>query len=118
MSAVADQKNQRAIICFSSVGMTQSAARMAVEVITPSVAMFSFTAATILVRWLCTGGCDKKLLPTVVAAEVELLSIAFGVESGCFVNGHPADGVFGHGIRFIHWLCPFSCLLADFTCLS
>jgi len=43
---------------------------------------------------LGTGSRGKKLLQTVVAAEVELLSIAFGMDSDCFVNGHPADGVF------------------------
>jgi hypothetical protein len=42
-----------------------------------------------------------------VAAKVERLSIAFGVESGCFVHGHSADGVFGHGFRFSHGHVPF-----------
>jgi hypothetical protein len=37
-----------------------------------------------------------------VAAKVECLSIAFGVESGCFVHSHSADGIFGHGFGFIH----------------
>jgi hypothetical protein len=36
-----------------------------------------------------------KLCPTVLTAKVESLSSTFGVESGCFVNGHSADGVFG-----------------------
>jgi hypothetical protein len=44
----------------------------------------------------------QKLLPAVVAAKVKRLSIAFGVESGCFVYGHSADGVFGHGFRFFN----------------
>jgi hypothetical protein len=69
--------------------------------------MFSFTSASSLVRRLYTDGCSKKLLPTVFAAKVELLSIAFGMDCGCFVNGHPADGVFGHGIRFFHGHVPF-----------
>jgi hypothetical protein len=38
----------------------------------------------------------------VVTAKIERLSIAFGVESGRFVHGHSADGVFGHGSRFFH----------------
>ena len=48
------------------------------------------------------GGRGQKLLPTVVAAKVERLSIAFGVESGRFIHGHSADGVFGHGFRLFH----------------
>jgi hypothetical protein len=42
-----------------------------------------------------------------VAAKVERLSIAFGVERGCFIHGHAADGVFGHGFRFFHGHVPF-----------
>jgi hypothetical protein len=38
----------------------------------------------------------QKLLPAVVAAKVERLSIAFCVESGCFVHRHAADGVDSH----------------------
>jgi hypothetical protein len=38
----------------------------------------------------------------VIAAKVERLSLAFGVESGRFVHGHSADGIFGHGFRFFH----------------
>ena len=53
-----------------------------------------------------TDSRGKKLLTTVVAAEVELLPIAFGMNSGCFVNGHPADRVFGHGFRYIHGKAP------------
>jgi hypothetical protein len=60
------------------------------------------TAASRLGRLLSTGGRGQKLLPAVVAAKVESLSIAFGVESGCFVHGHSADGVFGHGFRFFY----------------
>jgi hypothetical protein len=60
------------------------------------------TAAPRLTLRLGPGGRGQKLLPAVVAAKVERLSIAFGVESGCFVHGHPADGIFGHGFRFIH----------------
>jgi hypothetical protein len=65
------------------------------------------TAASRLVLPLSTGGRRQKLLPTVVAAKVERLSIAFGVESGCFVHGHSADGVFGRGFRFFHGLVSF-----------
>src|SRR5664280_1523324 len=60
------------------------------------------TAASRLALRLSTGGRGQKLLPAVVAAKVERLSIAFGVESGCFIHGHSADGVFGHGFRFLH----------------
>jgi hypothetical protein len=65
------------------------------------------TAASRLGLWLNTGGCGQKLLSAVVAAKVERLSIAFGVESGCFVHRHAADGVFGHGFRFFHGHVPF-----------
>ena len=74
----------------------------------------SSTAASRLVLRLSTGGRGQKLLPTVVAAKVDRLSIAFGVESGCFVHGHAADGVFGHGFRFIHGHVPFLLLLLSF----
>jgi hypothetical protein len=60
------------------------------------------TTASCLFLDLSSGRRGLKLLLTVVAAKVERLSIAFGVESGCFVNGHSADGVFGHGFRFFH----------------
>jgi hypothetical protein len=68
--------------------------------------MLSTAASRLSVR-LSTGGCGQKLLPTLVAAKVERPSIAFGVESGCFVHGHSADGVFGHGFRFFHGHVPF-----------
>ena len=41
------------------------------------------------------GGPGQKLLSTAVAAKVELLSIAFGMESGCLIYAHPADRVLG-----------------------
>jgi hypothetical protein len=41
-------------------------------------------------------------LPAVVSAKVECLSIALDMESGRFVHGHPADGVFGHGFCCCH----------------
>jgi hypothetical protein len=63
--------------------------------------MLPATAAR-LFRGLRAGGRGQKLLPAVVAAKVERLSIAFGVESGGFIHGHSADGVFGHGFRFFH----------------
>jgi hypothetical protein len=65
------------------------------------------TAASRLVVGLGTSGRGQKLLSAVVAAKVERLSIAFGVESGCFVHVHSADGVFGHGFRFFHGHFPF-----------
>ena len=55
--------------------------------------MLSATAARLFLG-LCVGGRGQKLLPTVVAAKVEGLSIAFGMESGGFVHRHSADGVF------------------------
>jgi hypothetical protein len=48
----------------------------------------------------------------VVAAKVERLSVAFGMESGCFVYGHSTDGVFGHGFRFFHGHVPFLVVVA------
>jgi hypothetical protein len=60
------------------------------------------TAASRLALRLGAGGRGQKLLPAVLAAKVECFSIAFGVESGGFIHGHSADGVFGHGFRFIH----------------
>jgi hypothetical protein len=46
-------------------------------------------------------------LATIVAAKGERRSIAFNVESGCFVHSHAADGVFGHEFRFFHGHAPF-----------
>jgi hypothetical protein len=51
---------------------------------------------------LCVSGRRQKLLQTMVAAKVGGLSIAFGVESGGFVNGHAADGVSGFSRGFSH----------------
>jgi hypothetical protein len=65
------------------------------------------TTAARLTLGLSTGGRGQKLLPTVVAAKVERLSSAFGVESRGFVHGHSADGVFGHGFRFFHCFVSF-----------
>ena len=120
------RNTERAIIRSSSVRMTRTATRLAsVEnyrlVATfdpadhptlPQVACFDTafqrsaqvlsTAPTRLALRLGTGGQGQKLLPTVVAAKVEGLSITFGAESRCFVHGHSADGVFGHGLRFFH----------------
>jgi hypothetical protein len=42
-----------------------------------------------------TGGRGHERLSTVIAAKVKRLSVAFGVQSSRFVDGHPADGVFG-----------------------
>ena len=91
-----------AIMRSSSVRMTRTATRLAVAEITPSFAAFLSTAASRLVLRFSTSGRGQKLLPTVVAAKVERLSISFDVESGCFVHGHSADGVFGHGFCFFH----------------
>jgi hypothetical protein len=76
------------------------------EVTPPPVALLPTAASSLILR-LSTGGRGQELLPTVVAAKVERLSIAFGVESGCFVHGHAADGVFGLGFRLFHGHTPF-----------
>ena len=65
------------------------------------------TAASRLVGWLSTSGRGQKLLPAVVAAKVERLPTAFGMEGSCFVHVHSADGVFGRGFRFFHGHVPF-----------
>ena len=64
------------------------------------------TAASRLALRRGIGRRGQKLLPTAVAAKVEPLSITFGVDSGGFVHGHAADGVSGHGFRFIHGHVP------------
>jgi len=65
--------------------------------------MLPAAAARLTLR-LGTGRRGQKLLPTVVAAKVECLSIAFGVECGGFVHGHAADGIDCFGSGFIHSL--------------
>jgi hypothetical protein len=124
MIATPERKTERAIISSSSARMTQTVARMARRHTTGFLDLNGLlmamsglcfahmermlsTAACRLGLWLDTEGCGQKLLPTVVAAKVERLSIAFGVESGCFVHGHSADGVFGRGFRFFHGHVPF-----------
>src|SRR5680860_95123 len=96
------QHTKRPIMSSSSVQMTRTATRPAAAEITPSFAACLSTAASRLILGLRPAGRGQKLLPTVVAAKVERLSIAFGVESGCFVHGHSADGIFGHGFQFVH----------------
>jgi hypothetical protein len=96
------QHTKRTIISSSSVRMTRTATRLAAAEITPLLAALLSTAASRLVLRLRTGRRGQKLLPAVVAAKVERLSLAFGVESGRFVHGHSADGIFGHGFRFVH----------------
>src|ERR1017187_9677791 len=68
---------------------------------------FLSTAAPRLALRLSAGGHGQKLLATVVAAKVERLPIAFGVDGACFIHGHAADGVFGHGFRLFHGHLPF-----------
>jgi hypothetical protein len=82
--------------------MTRTATRLSAAEITPEWGAFLSTAASRLSLRLGTGGGGQKLFPTVVAAKVECLSIAFGVESGGFVHGHSAGGFFDHGFRFFH----------------
>jgi hypothetical protein len=72
-------------------------ARLEAAEITLSLTALLSTATSRLALRLGTNGRGQKLLTTVVTAKIERLSIAFGVESGCFVHGHSADGVFGHG---------------------
>jgi hypothetical protein len=60
------------------------------------------TAASRFALRLSTGGLGQKLLPAVVAAKVERLSTAFGMDSSCFVHSHSAYRVFGLGLRFSH----------------
>jgi hypothetical protein len=96
----------------SSVRITRTATRLAAAESTPAFAAFLSTATSRLALRLSTGGRGQKLLPTVVAAKVEGLSIAFGVENGCFVQGHSADGVFSHGFRFFHGHVPFLVVLS------
>ena len=80
------------------------------------VRMLTTTAARLFLG-VCAGGRGQKLLPTVVAAKVERLSIAFGVESRGFVHVHSADGVFGHGFRFFHCFVSFlAVVIALFQC--
>jgi hypothetical protein len=95
-----------AIMHSSSVRMTRIVTRLAATEITVSFAACLFTAAARLILRLCTGGRGQKLLPTVVAAKVERLSLAFSVKSGCFIHGHSANGVFGHGFRVFHGPVP------------
>jgi hypothetical protein len=58
--------------------MTRTATRLVSAEITPALAMFLSTAASRLVLRLSTAGRGQKLLPTVVAAKVERLSITLG----------------------------------------
>ncbi len=67
----------------------------------------SSTALSRLLLRLRTGGLGQKLLSAVVAAKVERLAIALGVDRGGVVHGHSADGVFGHGFRFIPGVASF-----------
>ena len=60
------------------------------------------TAASRLGFRLGIGGRGQKLLPAAIAAKVEGLSIAFGVDGGGGIHGHSADGVDSFGFRRIH----------------
>lgn len=71
------------------------------------------TAAPRFILGLGTGACRQKLLPTMVAAKVEHLSIAFDVECSCFVYSHSTDGVFGCGLRFFHGHVSFLVVLVS-----
>jgi hypothetical protein len=91
----------------SSVRMTRIATRLAAAEITPAVAACLSAAASRFPLRLGTGGRGQKRLPAAVAAKVEGLSVAFGVESGGFVHGHSTGGVSGRGCRFFHGRVPF-----------
>jgi hypothetical protein len=75
--------------------------------------MLPATAARLFLGFYA-GGRGQKLLPTVVAAKVERLSITFGVESGGFVHGHSADGIFGRGFRFFHGHVSFLVVIMEY----
>lgn len=51
---------------------------------------------------LCLRRCGQKLLPTVVAAEIECLASAFGMQSCGLIYGHSANGVLGDCFRIFH----------------
>ena len=70
------------------------------------------TAASRPFLRLGTGRRVQKLSSTLLAAKVELLSISFGVESGCFVHGHSTDGVFGYRFGFFHGRAPLLVILS------
>src|SRR5664279_2948793 len=79
----------------------------------PTTLQFLSTAAPRLALRLGTGGSRQELLATVVTTKVERLSTAFGVDGGCFIYGHAADRVFGHGVRLFHGSLSFlSCCSA------
>jgi len=65
------------------------------------------TAAVRLLLLLHAGRRRQEFFPAGVAAKVKRLSIAFGMESGCFVHCHSTDGVFGHSFRCFHCCVPF-----------
>jgi len=65
------------------------------------------TAAAGLALRLGPDWRGEKMLSAVLAAKVELRSIAFGVKRGIGIHGHSADRVLGHGCRGSHGLCPF-----------
>jgi hypothetical protein len=71
-------------------------------------------AAPRLALRLVTGGRGQKLLSAVVAAKVEHLSVALSVQGGGLVHGHSADGVLGHGFRFIHGHVSFLVVITVF----
>lgn len=59
------------------------------------------TAASGRFLWCGAGRGGQELRPAGLAAEIECLPIALGVESGGFVHVHAADGV-GRGVRCLH----------------
>src|ERR1035438_4003746 len=42
-----------------------------------------------------------------VAAKIKRLSIAFGVDGGCSIHGHAADGVLGSRSSIVSWSLSF-----------
>jgi len=64
-------------------------------------------AASLLAFWFGPDWRGAKLLEEVVAAKVEIRSVAFGMESGLGVHGHAADRVPRRGCRVIHGQRPF-----------
>ena len=82
--------------------MTRTVVGLAFTEIAPVFTIYSSARASRFILGLRAGRRGQKRFPAVIAAKVERLSLVFGVESGCFVHGHAADGIFGHGFRFFH----------------
>jgi len=101
----------RAIVGSSSVRMTRTVTRLAPTEITPPFVEFSSTTTSGLFLRFGAGGRSEKLLSAVLTAKVVRLAIALSAESGCFVDGHSANRVFGYGFRVLHGRTPLLMLI-------